>query len=195
MARPRTNGPADRFTTSEAAVVGAGLTARAVVAVQAIGFAPEPLSRAEGRSGSVAYDADGVAHWALIGALRLAGIPLLAAARLGYAVADELGAAYGRLPSGIDRYLGRSHNPGPRYFPWGNAPQDKFILIDRSRDFWLHHLLRTRTNIYKVGEVLDGDFCVEIVNSEYVFTGFHWKQPLAIKSPFGGASSYPSPEY
>jgi hypothetical protein len=194
MARPRTNIAPDQFTTPEAAVVGAGLPARAPAIVQARGLAPKPFSGIEGRSGVVFYSARGLAHWALIGGLYGGAVPLLPAARLGAVVADELGAAYGRLPSNLDAYLQSPLNPTPGHYPWPTSPQDKLLSADISYDFWVHHSLRSGTNIYKPGIALRGDFLIEVVNREFVFTGFNWQGKLKVFSPFG-ASSEMSADY
>jgi hypothetical protein len=195
MARPRTNIAPDQFTTTEAAVVGARLPARAAAILQAKGLAPKPFSGTTGRSGVSFYSARGVAHWSLIGGLYWGGVPLLPSSRLAAPIADELGAAYGQIPSNLRSYLESPLNPTPGRYPWPNSPDDSVLGNDVSYDFWIHHFLRTRTNIYKPGIALRGDFCIEVVDREFVFSGFSWKGKLKVVSPFGGESSEMTPDY
>lgn len=196
MARPKSNLPPDQFTLTEAAVVGAGLPHRTPALVQSKHrqLAPTPVAVRSGRGGIVFYDPFGVTHWALNGALYAVGIPLLSACRLGSLVADELGAAYAKLPSRLEDYLHKPFNQRHPNFPWPESSREKF-LYEATGEFWLHHLLRTQTTIYQRGIVLRGDYCIEIVNREYVFAGFDWQGKLKTISPFGGPASDLSPEY
>jgi hypothetical protein len=155
---------------------------------------PTLSDRGPGQSGAAFYDSFGVSHWALNGALYASGVPLLSACRLGVLIADELGAAYGRFPSRLDDYLEKRLNPLFPNFPWPESPLQRFLYGSTS-DFWQHHLLRTQTNIYQPGKMLRGDYCIEIVNREYVFTGFDWQGKLLTMSPFGGQASDLSPDY
>jgi len=166
-------------------VVGAGLPVRAPAIVQARRLAPKPFSGTPGRSGVAFYNAGGLAHWALVGGLYGGSVPLLASARLAAAIAEELGAAYGRLPSNIGVYLQAPFNPTPSRYPWPKGPHDKLLSEDSSYDFWVHHFLRTQTDIYKPGNALHGDFFIEVVNREYVFTSFDCQGKLKVYSPFG----------
>jgi len=196
MARPKSNLPPDQFTLTEAAVIGAGFPPRAPSLVQSKHrhLAPTSVDRGFGHNGAAFYDSFGVSHWALNGALYSSGVPLLAACRLGSLIADELGAAYGRLPSRLDNYLEKALNPKHPYFPWPESPLQQY-LSGATSDFWQHHLLRTQTEIYQPGKLLRGDYCIEIVNREYVFTGFDWQGKLLTMSPFGGQASDLSPDY
>jgi hypothetical protein len=195
MARPRTNLALDQFTAPEAAVIGAKLPNRAGAILEKGGLSPEPFAGIKGRAGVIFYNARGLAHWALIGGLFGGGVPLLASARLGAVVADELAAAYGRLPSNLAQYLQRPLNPTPGTYPWPKTPDNNLLSNDISYDFWLHHFLRIRTDIYKPGVTLRGDFFIEIADREFVFTDFDSKGKLKVLSPFRGESREVLAEY
>ncbi|HEX2524818.1 MAG TPA: hypothetical protein VHL31_00745 [Geminicoccus sp.] len=117
------------------------------------------------------YDSVGLAEGAFIGAAVTSGVGLFLSATLCRAVSDELVRSFEPLPSGLDEYLQTPLNPRPGDYPWEPKPEDKLISIRISDDFWLHHLLRTRSGIYRPRQAMDGDFMIEIVDRAYVFVG------------------------
>jgi hypothetical protein len=189
VARPRVL--ADDIFTSREIALAAGLTPRNYGFVVDEGLAPparEPA--ADGRSGSKLYHAEAMAQTALVGALHAAGFELLVSARLAAAFADEYGASHGRLPANLNAFWrSKALNPGGG-IPWGKTDSD--IPIDQ--DFWIHHLLRNRSEVYRRSTAIPGDCVIEIADNTYVLTRIH---DLAIKtsSPASGEALPASPLY
>lgn len=173
MARPRRDSPPEEFTTPELAV-GADLTPRNVALLDERNLVLDNFtitSTGAGKAGNKRYNIRALQRIAIVGALQKAGVELLLAARLVAALADEWEAAYGHIPSKLDQYL---HDKALRGRNLWTELGDK---ADPRNDYWLHHYLRTRTGIYRPRTSLIGDFCVEIVDRQYVF--------MAVKSRGG----------
>ena len=189
MARPRslTN---DVFTSREIAIA-AGLTPRNFALLVDERLAPPPVDHGiDGRSGSRLYRGDAMAQAALTGALQLAGFELLVAARLSAAFADEYGASHGRLPANLTAFWrSKVLNPDGR-IPWGKTNSD--IPIDE--DFWIHHLLRNRSSVYRRGTAIPGDCVIEIADHTYVLTRVH-EVAINMSSPVSSKTLPAAPFY
>ena len=159
MARPGRSA-AEVFTSREIAVA-AGLPARNFALLVDQNLAPRPCGDGAGKAGHRTYNAAGLGHAALIGALHLAGFELLVSARLAAAFADDYGASYGKLPSNLNAYLYGELNPD-KGLPWGAMPND--LPLDFEQDYWLHYLLRNRSTIYRRGIAIRGDCIIEIAD-------------------------------
>lgn len=189
MARPRTLAN-DVFTSREIAVA-ADLTPRNFGLLGDEGLAPPPFDNgADGQSGSRLYLGDAMAQTALIGALQLAGFELLVAARLAAAFTDSYVASRGRLPSNLMTFVrSRTLNPAGGT-PWGETPRD----VPIERDFWIHHLLRNRSGVYRRAVPIIGDCIIEIADRTYVLTSFH-ALGVATHSSATGDGLPAAPEY
>ncbi|MGJ5044172.1 hypothetical protein [Bradyrhizobium sp. HKCCYLRH1062] len=174
MARPRVL--ADDIFTSREIALAAGLSPRNFGFLVDEGLAPSAHEQAaDGRSGSRLYHAGALAQAALVGALHAAGFELLVSARLAAAFTDEYGASHGRLPANLNVFWrSKALNPGGG-IPWGKA--DRGVPIDQ--DFWIHHLLRNRSEVYRRNTAVPGDCVVEIADAIYVLTRIH---DLALKT-------------
>lgn len=174
MARPRIL--ADDIFTSREIALAAGLTPRNFGFLADEGLAPRALEpETDGQSGSKLYHAEAMAQTALVGSLHAAGFELLVSARLATAFADEYGASHGRLPANLNAFWRtKALNPSGG-IPWGKT--DNGIPIDQ--DFWIHHLLRNRSQVYRRGTAIPGDCVIEIADNTYVLTRLH---DLAIKT-------------
>lgn len=166
MARPPKNTSPDRFTSTELAIAAAA-PQRAMESLARADLLP-PSAGEGGRGGVKLWTSRGVAHIALVGALRLTGVELLLAARLVNTVAEELESAYGQISANLERYLEKDLNPSHTHFPWSSALNADGDIRD---EFWLHHKLVTGTAAYKPGLALDGDWIIEIADREFVFIG------------------------
>lgn len=166
MARPKKNLPPDRFTSTEMAVA-AGISPRNLNLLIDRGLAPDPARGSDkGKGATRVWDSFGVSQCGLIGAFHnQCGMELLLAAKLAHALAEEFGAAYGYIYSGLDLYLQAPLNPRPGWFPWDDRDGD----VRPTDDFWLHHYLRSRSTIYRPRTQVRGDFGIEIVDRQYVF--------------------------
>lgn len=173
--------PSDRFSSREIAYA-AGLSPRNFSLLFERGLAPETVDSAQGRGGHRLYDGVGLSHATLVGALHLAGLPLLLSARLGMAFAEQFGLNYGRLPSNLEAYLQAPLNPRPGYYPWPDENGDDEIDLDK--DCWLHNRLRGRTDIYRRGRSIKGDLVIDIADQAFVST-----QLLDIKIKFHSVTS------
>lgn len=194
MARPRTNRPADSFTSTESSVA-AGLPARSHELLMRRGYegiVPDTAPASDPRFNL--WNTHGFKHWALIGSFVGANMPLVAAARLGREVNRELSARYYTLRSNLERYLEKDRNPKHPFHPFDKAKEGGLGCRLPSEDeaFWLHHLLST-TDIYRRNEALAGDFCIEIADKQYVY--ITCIDALAATSPFGNEKSYLDPQW
>lgn len=181
MGRP---GPrqADLFTSREVALAS-GISVRNFALLVDEALAPTSLVDGPGRTGHRLYDAPALAEAALVGALHLAGLELLVAARLGEAFANEYAMNYGRLPSNLGAFLQAPLNPNPKQRPWQDDPDE--APIDLAQDFWLHQRLRNRSTIYQSATALRGDFIIDIADHAYVTTE-HRGLEIPVFSPASG---------
>jgi hypothetical protein len=191
MARPRTNRPADSFTSTENSV-SAGLPPRTWELLMRHGLAPEMAPASEPNFN--VWDTNGFKHGALIGAFVGANIPVLAAARLARAVNTEIRQRYYVLRSNLERYLEKDHNPKHPWHPFDKSVEESLGCKLPSEDeaFWLHHLL-SGTDIYRRNEAMPGDFCIEIADKTYVYLTCVGALPAL--SPFTGEKSYLDPNW
>lgn len=186
MGRPsKSSGPV--FTSRELAL-GAGLTLRNFSLLHEEGLAPAATTGGGGRGGHRTYQSPALAQAALIGALHLAGLELMVAARLAAAYAEEMGHQRGRLFSNIETYLQAPHNPRPGYRPWTFSPDDQ-----TSDDFWIHNRLIDSVVDYLTGVAMLGDMIMVIADSTYVLTQHHGTN-IKIHSPVSGGL-IASPDY
>jgi len=184
MARPRKDAPPDRFTSTELAVA-AGISARSFGVLIESGLAPEAVDEAAGKRSTRYWDSFGIGEAALIGAIHKSGAELLMSAKVAHLVIDEFVSPRGHLPSRLGDYLDRPLNPTPGQFPWKS--EDRKIDLRIDDDFWLHHLLKTRSTIYQPGTAMEGDMVLEIVDRRYVFTDFAFseRRKLPVMTPWG----------
>lgn len=178
--------PEDRFTSREIAVA-ADLPVRNFGLLQEQGLAPKALSESNGHAGHRTYDSRGLAHGALIGAIHLAGLELLVAARLAGALNEDFTDTYGRLPANLGAYLQSPLNPKPGWVPWDGGPRD----IDADDDYWLHERLSRRTTIYRRSEALVGDYVLDIADHTFVLTRHHGSTIKIFSPVSGGVSANP----
>lgn len=190
MARPGRSA-ADVFTSREVAIA-ADLTARNFALLADQNLAPGPSNDGLGKAGHRTYDSAGLAHAALIGALHLAGFELLVSARLAAAFAGDCGASYGRLPSNLNAFVRGEMNPN-KGLPWGEMPKD--LTVDFEQDYWLHHLLRNRSEVYKRGIAIRGDCIIEIADHALVLTTTLGLEKIKIFSPVSREGLPANPDY
>lgn len=184
MARPRKDTPPDRFTSTEMSVA-AGISARNFGVLVEAGLAPEAASVTHGKQTARLWDSFGLGEVAVIGAVHACGVELMMSAKIAHLVVDEFVGPRGILPSRLQDYLNRPLNPNPGRYPWTDAEKEIELRIDD--DFWLHHLLRTKTEIFASRAAINGDLVMEIVDRRYVFTDFAWteKYKLSRVTPWG----------
>ena len=163
MARPKRDLPPDQFTATELAVAG-GMSARNFVLLQDKGLAP-PGEGVGGKGGGRFWRSAGVSRIAMVGAFNKAGVELLVAARLSSLIAEEFEEIYGKVFSRLDKYLLPPLNHSKGYYPWKEEDGDH----DTADDFWMHHYLLTRTNIYRKATAFKDDVKFEVVDRKYVF--------------------------
>ncbi|RHZ98849.1 hypothetical protein D1114_01825 [Cereibacter sphaeroides] len=169
--------------------VAAGITARSFGVLIENSLAPDTVEYAIGKQAARYWNSFGLGEAALIGAIHKSGAELLMSAKIAHLVIDEFVGPRGHLPSRLGDYLNRPLNPNPGRYPWAeDDPQDWLRIRD---DFWLHHILRTRTDIYNIGKAMDGDLVMEIADRRYVFTDFAWspERKLPRANPWGTTSA------
>jgi hypothetical protein len=190
MGRP-THTSAAMFTSREIALA-ANLQPRSMALLIDQDLAPEAVNQSSGKSGHRTYDSAAVAHAALLGCLHAAGFELLVSARLAAAFADDYGASYGRLPANLKTFLYPPLNTGGGY-PWGKMPDDP--ELDFEQDYWLHHLLRNRSAVYRRAMAQRGDFVIEIADHQFVVTRILGLDNIKMHSPVTKGGLPVSPEY
>ncbi|MBI0435426.1 hypothetical protein [Roseomonas sp. KE0001] len=192
MARPRKDSPPDTFTSTELAVAG-GTTPRNFALLVSKGLVPNS-EIGGGYASSRAWRVSALGAIAMTGALYRGGMELLPAARLAGLVVGEFEEDRGILPTRLTDYLHKPLNPRSPYYPWGDdevsAEQVRFLIND---DFWLHHMLRTRTDIYRPRTTLVHDLHIEIVDRQYVFSryGRAGDDNVRLASGTGKYTAYP----
>jgi hypothetical protein len=167
-----------------------GLSPRNVSLLHEEGLAPKPLGSMAGRGSYRLYSSSALGHFALIGAIHLAGFELMVAARLAKAFAEEAEAIRGTLHSNLAAYLQAPHNPRPGHRPWADTGEDS----NHDDDFWLHCRLRESPVDYRRFVATRGDMLIDIADHEYVLTEFHGTGAVKVFSPVSG-SLPASPEY
>lgn len=184
MARPRKDTPPDLFTSTEMAVA-AGITARSFGVLVEADLAPKAANTDYGKQSARLWNSFGLGEAAVIGAIHACGVELMMSAKIAALVIYEFSAVRGTLPSRFSDYLQRPLNPTPGHYPWADA--DSTVEQHIEDDFWLHHLLRTKSDIYRSRTAMEGDLFVEIADRRYVFTDFSWsgKRRLPRITPWG----------
>ena len=169
--------------------VAGGLTIRQFGVLIEQDLAPNPVTHAVGKGGTKYWDQFGLGEVAMLGALHKSSVELLMAARLAKAILDDFTSFRGYLPSRLSDYIrSRSLNPKLPNYPF-DLTGDEVLRIDD--DFWLHHYLRTRTDVYRPGVAIDGDMVLEIADRKYVFSGFAWETKVSTLSSYGGYTDKP----
>jgi hypothetical protein len=162
MARPRRDAPLNEFTTTDLAV------GTRVPQGNMLLLAERDLVPGFGRVGMGAHRVGNyrtLQYAAPIGAFRAAGVELLLAGKIAAPIADHLEHAYYTVPTMLDSHLKKGVNPCYPNLPWEMREGDP----DYRQDFWCHHLLLTRTVIYRRGIPILGDFIVEIADGRFVY--------------------------
>lgn len=169
--------------------VAGGLTIRQFGVLIEQDLAPEPATHAVGKGGTKYWDQFGLGEIAMVGALHKSSAELLMAARLAKAILHDFTALRGYLPSRLTDYIkSRSLNPKYPELPFETTANETLRIND---DFWLHHYLRTRMDIYRPAVALDGDLVLEIADRRFVFTGFAWERQIGTFSPWDGYTDQP----
>ncbi|MDH4988584.1 hypothetical protein QEZ47_24320 [Aminobacter anthyllidis] len=96
---------------------------------------------------------------AVLGGFALAGVPLLAAARITAAVLPELNTYDGEVHSGLGQLARKLPNDALSRLPAG----------DDAADFWFHRELLNHRDIYSLGAALISDVVVEVVDKQRVY--------------------------
>lgn len=175
------------FTSRELAL-GAGLTSRNFSLLHEEGVGPAATAGSGGRGGHRTYLSPALAQAALIGALHLAGLELLVAARLAAAYAEEMGQQRGRLFSNIETYLQSPHNPRPGHRPWTYSADDQV-----GDDFWIHNRLIDSVVEYRAWVAMVGDMVMVIADNGYVLTQHHGVNIKILSAVSGSLPA--SPDY
>ena len=165
MARPRRDLPPDQFTSAEMALAGK-------VSLRNFGLLCDEWLFPEGegtkgKGGSLFWRTPGLGLIAVIGAFNRAGVELVVAARLAKSISDEFELVYGRMFSRLDSYIMVIRSRADRCsdaFSW--LTENEEVYTD---DYWLHHFLRTRTDLYRKNTAFDDDVKFEIVDRAFVF--------------------------
>jgi hypothetical protein len=166
MARPRRSSPLDEFTATDLGIGGA-MSHDHIIQLSKRGLVPG--------FGKVGQGAHRIGHYrtlqhiTIIGAFRAAGVDLLLAGKIAVPIADHLEHAYYTVPTMLDRYLEKDVNPRYPDLPWDPRENETVVNPDYRQDFWLHHLLISRTGIYRRGMPIIGDFLIEIADRQYVY--------------------------
>ena len=188
MGRPASL-PQDRFTSKDL-TLAAGLSPRNFGLLVEQDLAPPGEAGAGGQAGHRVWDSRGLQHAALLGALHLAGLELLVAARLAAAVTKDMSLFYGRLPSNLRAFLQAPLNPRPGHTPWEGG----FSTAQSEDDYWLHHALRTASDIYRPHETVRGDYLLEVADNQFVITRHHGSK-VDFLSPASSAQLKVNPEF
>src|SRR5690349_14598350 len=111
MPRPKFDRPEDHVTSSELAF-GSGLTPRQFQKVQDDGLAPLPLPGGAKRGYNL-WNARALEVAGIVNSFRIAGFPVVTAAKIARAIHDELSASYsGESLSNLGRYFRAPFNAG-----------------------------------------------------------------------------------
>ena len=157
MARPRYDNP-EMFSAGEISA-GTGLSLRNVQLLRDRGLGPQAVEQNEGRKGANVYGLEAMMEFALINGFHLAGVPLLAAARLPDAVWSTTSDGRLNYMARIERMAeGRGKDFWPHCMP-----------EDGDFGFWLHHELRTQPGSpYVPGKAQKWDLIVIIADKRHV---------------------------
>lgn len=188
MGRPASL-PQDRFTSRDLASA-ADLSPRNFGLIVEQDLAPPGEPGAGGQAGHRVWDSRGLQHAALLGALHLAGLELLVAARLAAAVAEDLQLFHGRMPSNVRAFLQAPLNPRPGYTPWEGGLSE----AEAQDDYWLHHAFRTKSDIYLSRQAVRGDYLLEVADNQFVVTRHHGST-VKFMSPASSAQLAVNPEF
>jgi hypothetical protein len=148
MARPRKD-PGEICSYAELAVAGgAPLTKRDV----------QQIMEAKGDLLNRSRNARAVKRVAVIGAIMLAGVPLISAAKLAEAVRHEFNQPDGEAPSGLNHWhLRLSSEAIDRWAEWGEGDYFKHLI-----------LVEDSSSTYERSSVLESDALLEIIDRHLV---------------------------
>ncbi|MFN3825986.1 MAG: hypothetical protein ACK4RN_18635 [Pseudorhodobacter sp.] len=180
MARPKHDNP-ELFTVGEVAHA-AELSPRNIQLLGDKDLTPQAEHEANGKAGAALHNINAFMHFAMVGALHKAGLPLLQAARLALAVPDEFTDARLGYLSGLDR----QRLDGMR--GWHKvAPEDG------DTGFWLHYWLRRNAApAYVPGRSWDNDIVMLVADRRYALIDLHERR--GANMTFGGLKVKAGPE-
>jgi hypothetical protein len=91
------------------------------------------------------------------------------------AISDDFGMVYGHIITRLDSYVREIGNRADRHsdrYSWLNENDEV-----HKDDFWMHHFLRTRTDIYRKDTAFSDDVRFEIADRTYVYRRSTFQKP------------------